>query len=123
MQPRIQNGYYKHRRIESGWRLDIRVLDVTLADTADSTFFVAFDVRSRKVICSSPHKDGISALIDVLSPAIHKHGAPSQFICDSSPEFHSRIFREWALLQEILLYFVPPGTLGNVLGIPNDHRI
>jgi hypothetical protein len=111
MEPRIWNGYYKHLRIEDGWQLGICVLDVTLADTADAALFVAFDVRSRKPICSSPHKDGFSALIDILSHAIHKHGAPSQFICESSLEFHSLIFERWALLRNIPLYFLPPELL------------
>lgn len=82
MQPKIRSGYYKHLQIESGWRLDTRVLNVTLADCSDPAVFIAFDIGSRKVICSSPHKDGLSGLIDVLNRAIRKHGAPSQVICE-----------------------------------------
>lgn len=110
MQPQIRSGYYKHLQIESGWRLDTRVLNVTLADCSDPAVFIAFDIGSRKVICSSPHKDGLSALIDVLNRAIRKHGAPSQVICELSPEFHSSSFEKWALLRNIHLYFVPPSS-------------
>ena len=50
----------------------------------------------------------------VLIHSIRKHGAPSQFICDSSPEFHSAIFEQWASRQQLFLSFVTRGTLGNM---------
>jgi hypothetical protein len=110
MKPRTLNTPYKLPRIESGWRLDTRVLDVVLADSSDSTIFSAFDISSRMVICSSLHKDGISAWIGVLNRAIRKHGAPSRFICKEPSEFSSLEFEEWALRQNIPIYFVPSGV-------------
>jgi hypothetical protein len=111
MQLRLQNIFHMHLRLESGWYIDSRILDVTFADTADSLVFVVVDVLSRKVICSSRQRDGIVGLIDVLSRAIRKHGAPSQFICDGCRGLGSKEFIRWLLLKNIGLYVVPPTAL------------
>jgi hypothetical protein len=107
MKPRTIDTPYKHPRIESGWWLDIRVLDAVLAESLDPAVFGAFDISSRKMICFSLHKGGSSGLIDVLDRAIRKHGAPSRFICEQAIEFRSAEFERWAVRRDILIYFVP----------------
>lgn len=114
MHSRIGNGCCKRRRIEHGWQIDFRVLDVTLANSADSAIFIVIDVWSRWVVCSSLHRDGLIGLIDVLSRANKRLGAPSHLICDFCSELRSTMFREWASHRSIPLYFVPGKTSGNL---------